>query len=46
MKTKNKKKPTAKQVAARKKFAANAKAAAKLVRSGKAKNMKAAWKKV
>jgi hypothetical protein len=38
--------PTAKQKAARAKFAANAKKAAKLVKSGKAKNMKAAWKKI
>ncbi len=38
--------PTAKQKAARKKFAANAKKAAALCKSGKAKNMKSAWKKV
>lgn len=41
-----KKKPTAKQLAAREKFAKKAKAASKLVKSGKAKNMKSAWKKV
>lgn len=40
------KKPTAKQMAARAKFAKRAKAAAKLVKSGQAANMKAAWKKV
>lgn len=39
-------KPTAKQIAARKKFATKAKAAAKLVKSGKAKNMKSAWKQL
>lgn len=39
-------KPTAKQLAARKKFAERAKKAGKLVKSGKAKNMKAAFKKV
>lgn len=38
--------PTAKQIAARKKFATRARAAAKLVKSGKARNMKSAWKKV
>lgn len=41
-----KKKPTAKQLAARKKFAERAKKASKLVKSGKAKSMKSAWKKV
>ena len=44
--TKAKVKPTAKQIAARKKFATKAKAAAKLVKSGKAKDMKSAWKKL
>lgn len=38
--------PTKKQKAARKKFAANARKAAKLVKTGKAKNMKSAWKKI
>lgn len=38
--------PSKKQTAARKKFAANAKKAAKLVKTGKAKNMKAAWKQI
>jgi|GEM_PF-5803481 len=39
-------KPSAKQIAARKKFAARAKKAAKLVKDGKAKTMKSAFKKV
>lgn len=39
-------KVSAKQKAAREKFAKRAKAAAKLVKSGKASSMKAAWKKV
>lgn len=38
--------PTAAQKAARAKFAIKAKKAAALVRSGKAKNMKSAWKKI
>lgn len=38
--------PTPAQRAARKEFAANAKKAAQLVRSGKAKNIKAAWKQI
>jgi hypothetical protein len=41
-----KKAPTAKQAAARRKFSANAKKAAKMVKSGEAKNLKAAWKKI
>jgi len=40
------KRATPKQMAARKKFAAKAKKAAALVKSGKAKNMKSAWKKI
>lgn len=40
------KKASAKQLAARKKFAIKANAASKLVKSGKAKNIKAAWKKL
>lgn len=40
------KKVTPKQAAARKKFAERAKKAAKLVKSGKAKTMKSAFKKV
>jgi hypothetical protein len=40
------KKTSPKQAAARKKFAANAKRAAQLVKSGKAKNTKAAWKQL
>lgn len=38
--------PTPAQRAARKEFATNAKKAAQLVRSGKAKNIKAAWKQI
>lgn len=38
------KRATSKQAEAKRKFAANAKKAAKLVNSGKAKSMKAAWK--
>lgn len=38
--------PTAKQKAARAKFAVKAKKAAKMVKSGEAKNTKAAWKKL
>lgn len=45
-KRKTTKKPTAKQLAARRKFAQNAKKAARLVKQGKAKNLKAAWKKI
>lgn len=45
-KKKPSKKATPKQVAARKVFATKAKAAAKLVKSGKAKDMKSAWKKL
>lgn len=45
-KKKSIKKPTAKQVQARKKFAEKAKKASKLVKSGKAKNMKQAWAKL
>lgn len=41
-----KKAPTAKQKAARAKFSANAKKAAKLVKTGQAKTIKAAWKKI
>lgn len=41
-----KKRKTAKQVAAQKKFAANAKKAAAMVKSGKAKTMKSAWAKL
>lgn len=37
---------TPKQKAARAKFATKARQAAKLVKSGKAKNMKAAWKQI
>lgn len=37
------KKPSTKQSAAQKRFAANAKKARQLVSSGKAKNLKAAW---
>ncbi len=40
------KKATPKQLAARKEFSANAKKAAKMVKDGKAKNIKAAWKKL
>lgn len=40
------KKPTAKQLKARQEFAVKAKKASKLVKSGKAKDMKSAWKKV
>lgn len=40
------KKATPKQKAAREKFAKRAKAAAQLVKSGKASSMKSAWKKV
>jgi hypothetical protein len=40
------KKPTAKQTTAQKKFASNAKRAAALVRTGKAKNTKQAWKQL
>lgn len=40
------KKATPKQITARKNFAANAKKAAALVKAGKAKTMKAAWKKI
>lgn len=39
-------KVSAKQKAARAKFAANAKKAAKMVKSGEAKTIKAAWKKI
>lgn len=47
MATKKKSKaPTAAQKAARAKFAAKAKKAAALVKSGKAKNMKDAWRKM
>lgn len=46
MATKRKKAATPKQKAARAKFAVKAKKAAALVKSGKAKNMKAAWKKI
>lgn len=45
-KKKSRKAPTAAQKAARAKFAAKAKKAAALVKSGKAKNMKSAWKKI
>lgn len=45
-KKKARKAPTAAQKAARAKFAARAKKAAALVKSGKAKNMKSAWKKI
>lgn len=45
-KKKTKKRATPKQVAARKAFAAKAKKAGALVRSGKAKNMKSAFKKL
>lgn len=41
-----KKKASAKQIAARKKFAVKAKKAHALIKSGKAKNMKSAWKKI
>lgn len=41
-----KKTPTAKQKAARAKFTANVKKASAMVKSGKARNMKAAWKKI
>lgn len=41
-----KKKASAKQIAARKKFADRAKKAAKLIKDGKAKTMKSAFKKV
>lgn len=40
------KKPSAKQSAAQKKFAANAKKAAALVKSGKAKNISSAWRMI
>ena len=40
------KKATPKQLAARKKFAARAKKAAALVKSGKARTIKSAWKQV
>ena len=40
------KKVTPKQKAARENFAKNAKKAAAMVKSGKAKNIKAAWKKI
>jgi hypothetical protein len=46
MATKAKKKATPKQIAARKKFATKAKAASKLIKSGKAKNMKQAFKMI
>jgi hypothetical protein len=47
MATKTRKKPaTAKQKAARAKFAVKAKKAAALVKSGKAKNIKSAWKQL
>jgi hypothetical protein len=47
MATKKKTKaPTAAQKAARAKFAVKAKKAAALVKSGKARNMKAAWKQI
>lgn len=45
-KTAPKKKATAKQLAAQKKFAVNAKKAGALVKSGKAKTMKSAWKQI
>ncbi len=45
-KVKSRKKATPKQAAARKKFAVNVKKAAALVKSGKAKTMKSAWKKI
>ncbi len=38
--------PTAKQTAARKKFSINAKKAARMVKSGEAKDLKSAWKKI
>ena len=41
-----KKKATPKQLQARKKFVANQRKACALVKSGKAKNMKSAWKKI
>lgn len=41
-----KKAPTAKQKAARAKFAHNIKKVSAMVKSGKAKNAKAAWKKL
>lgn len=41
-----KKRATPKQIIARKKFAVKAKKAGKLVKSGKAKNMREAWKKL
>ena len=40
------KKATPKQLAARKAFAAKAKQAAKLVKSGKARTLKSAWKQI
>ena len=46
MAKKTKKAPTAKQKAARAKFAVKAKKAAALVKSGKAKTMKSAWSKI
>jgi hypothetical protein len=46
MATKKRKAPTAAQKAARAKFAVKAKKAAALVKSGKARNMKAAWKQI
>ncbi|HRO76958.1 MAG TPA: hypothetical protein PLP27_12525 [Crocinitomicaceae bacterium] len=39
-------KPTAKQLAAQKKFTANSKKAHALVKQGKAKNLKQAWKMI
>lgn len=42
----SRKRATPKQAAARKKFAANAKKAAAMVKSGKARTLKAAWKKI
>ncbi len=46
MATKKKSPVSAKQKAARAKFAVNSKKAASLVKSGKAKNIKAAWKQI
>lgn len=45
-KRKTTKRATPKQAAARRAFAAKAKKAGNLVKTGKAKNMKAAWKQV
>lgn len=46
MATKKKAPVSAKQKAARAKFAMNAKKAASLVKTGKAKNIKSAWKQI